>query len=170
MSALEQFEISFFNLQDGLHDFDFTIEDAFFQSFENSIVEKGSGQCQVTLDKKSNLLTFDISLEISVELVCDRSLKEFQFPIVSQKQLVVKFGEEEMEVADDILMIKSDARTINLSQVIYEYISVEIPMKKIHPDYLRDNEDEFGEIIYKSEEGQSKDEIDPRWNALKNLN
>ena len=59
---------------------------------------------------------------------------------------------------------------INLAQIIYEYIFISIPMKKVHPNYLTENENEFGEIIYKSENDSSDDAIDPRWDALKKLN
>ncbi len=170
VSFLEQFEIRFATLKPGLHDFRFEISDSFFKEFEDSFIGHGKGECLVQLDKKTNLLTFDFDIKISVELVCDRSLEKFQYPIELKEQLIVKFDEEESELGEDILTISWNSQGINIAQTIYEYISVSIPMKKIHPNYLRENENEFGEIIYKSESDASEDTIDPRWNDLKNLN
>lgn len=169
MSFLDQFEVLFSTLKPGVHDFEFVIENSFFEAFENSPIQKGEGKCKVSLDKKENLLTFDFDFDIKVELTCDRSLEQFQFPITAKKQLVVKFGEEAEELGDDIVMINWKDQFFNLAQVIYEYISIEIPMKKVHPKYLTENEDDFGEMIYKTSSDDPDDESDPRWNALKNI-
>ena len=169
-TSLDQFDIRFASLKPGLHEFRFEINDAFFEAFEDSLVEQGKGDCRVTLDKKTNLLTLDFNIEVSVDLVCDRSLEHFNHPISVDRQLVVKFGDEESDLGDDIVVISWEAQIINVAQFIYEYICIAIPMKKIHPDYLGENEEEFGEIIYKSDEEGNDQKIDPRWNALKKLN
>lgn len=170
MSILEQFEVRFGTLRPGLHDFRFEINDSFFEQFEDSVVEHGTGQCNVQLDRKENLLTFDFDIKLNVELICDRSLEKFHHPIDVKKQLMVKFGEEETELGEDVQVIGWDRQEINLAHTIFEYVFISIPMKKVHPDYLTENEEEFGEIIYKSEKDASDDAIDPRWNALKKLN
>ncbi len=170
MSALEQFEVRFGTLRPGIHDFRFEISSSFFEEFEESIVRKGAGFCEVRLDRKVNLLTFDFDFKLNVELVCDRSMEEFLYPINVKKQLVIKFGDEESELGEDVQVISWDRQDINLAQIIFEYVTVSIPMKKVHPDYLTENENEFGEIVYKSEKDDSNDVIDPRWNALRKLN
>ncbi|EPR66666.1 hypothetical protein [Cyclobacterium qasimii] len=62
-------------------------------------------------------------------------------------------------------------------QLIYEFILLGIPAKKIHPDHLteedEDDEDE-GWIVYEARESdlteeQMKDDQNPFWKALKNL-
>jgi len=53
---------------------------------------------------------------------------------------------------------------------MYEFISLEIPIKKLHPKF-RDEEDDNGEgkIVYKSESKDDDSDIDPRWEKLKKL-
>ncbi len=170
VTILEQFEVRFGTLRPGLYDLRFEISDSFFEQFEYSEVEHGEGQCNVQLDRKENFLTFNFDIKMIVELICDRSLEKFQHPIELTKKLVVKFGQEETELGEDVQVIGWDQQEINLAHTIFEYVAISIPMKKVHPDYLTENEDEFGQIIYKSEKDASDDTIDPRWNALKKLN
>ena len=74
-------------------------------------------------------------------------------------------------------MINRDSESLELGQYIFEFIALEVPMKKLHPRY-RDEEDEDdeseGKIIYTSKPENDKDSgdgdsIDPRWEILKKL-
>ncbi|PTB92421.1 DUF177 domain-containing protein, partial [Marivirga lumbricoides] len=55
---------------------------------------------------------------------------------------------------------------------IYETIALEVPLKKIHPDEELEDE-ESNEYIYIDDsldsEEEENEEVDPRWEALKNL-
>jgi uncharacterized metal-binding protein YceD (DUF177 family) len=84
--------------------------------------------------------------------------------------MIFKFGEAAEEVSDEITIISQDLQQLDVGQFIYEYIVLEVPMKKIHPRYQSDNEEdenEEGKLIYQSE--KSEDVIDPRWEVLKKL-
>jgi uncharacterized metal-binding protein YceD (DUF177 family) len=54
---------------------------------------------------------------------------------------------------------------------MYEFIALEIPMKKLHPRFQNETDDEAeGKVIYSSGTEASEDEpIDPRWEVLKKL-
>jgi uncharacterized metal-binding protein YceD (DUF177 family) len=54
---------------------------------------------------------------------------------------------------------------------MYEFIALEIPIKKLHPRFEDETEDGTeGKIIYTSSTGQPDEEtIDPRWEKLKKL-
>jgi len=63
---------------------------------------------------------------------------------------------------------------IDMSQYIYEFISMGIPMKKLHPKYNNENQNNDEQLFYSSTVDDSqtvknKEEIDPRWEALKKL-
>jgi uncharacterized protein len=81
-----------------------------------------------------------------------------------------KYGEEASELSDEIVIITRDQATLELGQFMYEFISLEIPIKKLHPKF-RDEEDDNGEgkIVYKSESKDDDSDIDPRWEKLKKL-
>ena len=128
--------------------------------------------------------TFEI--EGDVTLTCDRSLETFNFPLFTSEKIIYKYGLEEMEVTEDVFMITRDTPSINVAQLIYEFILLAIPVKKIHPDYLEEmDEEDFegeGELVYisdeefddnlseeKEESNESEEKTDPRWEILKKL-
>jgi uncharacterized metal-binding protein YceD (DUF177 family) len=72
-------------------------------------------------------------------------------------------------------VIPLGTESIDLSSVIYEVISVEMPMKRLHPRFENEYElDDDLKMIYTSEDSLDEEEkeqiTDPRWNKLKDLN
>jgi uncharacterized protein len=181
------YDIDIFKIADGEHHYEMKINDAFFALYDYGLVEKGQGIAQISLHKSASMITLDVAVNGGVELVCDRSLELFEHPIALSERLLVKYGEEEEELDDDLMIITQNTQKINLAQFIYEIIGISLPMKKIHPDYLEEedeDEDDLSEVklVYSSladqeqeEEDQSSgsdesdDTIDPRWSILKNL-
>lgn len=156
------------SLKNGHHEFDFEIKDSFFASFEDSLVTKGNGHCRMDLKKTETMMTMDFEFDLGVELVCDRSLDAFTFPIKEKHELIVKFGEHDEELSEDLLVISRDAQTFDTAPLLYEFINLAIPMKKLHPRY--DGQD-TPDLIYQTEvtEDESEEDIDPRWAELKKL-
>jgi uncharacterized metal-binding protein YceD (DUF177 family) len=114
----------------------------------------------------------------SVELICDRTLEPFDFPLDIEQKLILKYGEADEELTDEIEIISRNTQQINVAQYIYEFIGLAIPMKKLHPtlalaDY---QENEEGILVYSSETSGPEDEkessteaTDPRFDILKKL-
>ena len=67
------------------------------------------------------------------------------------------------------LVLPESAFEIDLSQWLYEYVAVRIPMQHIHPDGACNPEVTKYIIEEKEEQEKSDNEIDPRWEALKKL-
>jgi uncharacterized metal-binding protein YceD (DUF177 family) len=61
-------------------------------------------------------------------------------------------------------------QALDVSNYIYEYVSLEIPMKKVHPR-LRDQE--RAELVYEDKtplnDQEQDDNVDPRWEVLKKI-
>jgi len=170
MREFKEYNIDIFGLSNATHEFEFEFKDEFFCKFENSLIEKGSGSCKVALTKSSSMITIDLNITGKVELICDRSLEPFDFNIDTSHEVVFKYGGEEKELSEDVHVILKDTQRINISDFLYQFISLEIPMKKLHPKFQ--DEDESDEIIYSSnveEETSDTEAIDPRWEALKKL-
>jgi len=87
--------------------------------------------------------------------------------------LVVKFGDEYNNDNDEILIIPHSEYQINIAQYVYEMLVLSVPLKKVHPGVLDGTLK--SEVLDKLEELQPKDtkenkeDIDPRWDALKKL-
>jgi len=169
---LDQFSIRFTNLKPGAYHYELLIDDKFFENFSGSEIKQGRVNVRIELQKQVKMLVLDFKLEGTVNLICDRCLDDFDFSIFSTNKLVVKIGIGKIEETDEIIMIPETEHKINVAQFIYEYIHLALPPKRTHP------EDENGfpfcnkEIIEKLKEHKNKEinEVDPRWDVLKNLN
>jgi len=170
MNVLDNYNIDIYKLSNDTHNYQFKIGNSFFEAFPGEIVEKGSGLVDVTLNKSETLIELIFDIDVHVELVCDRSLEKFDYPLKFTKGLILKYGDEESELDDEIMIITRDKQRINVAQPIYEYISLAIPMKKLHPRF--EGEDDTDEMIYSSKqetEDNNDEAVDPRWQALKKL-
>lgn len=166
---MEAYRVNIQGLSNTLHHFDYQFGDEFFRKYGADLVSAGNIKALVTLDKHETFIEANFSLTGTIKLVCDRSLDEFDYPIAIDRKVIFKFGHEPGEVSDEIIVIDFNTVSLELGQFMYEFISLAVPMKKLHPRFEQDDEAEEG-IIYSSGTEDKKDEIDPRWEKLKNLN
>ncbi|MBO3698528.1 DUF177 domain-containing protein [Roseivirga sp. E12] len=177
MKARRAFDIHIFKLANGNYDYQFEILDSFFELFENEMFSKGKLTADVSLQKSASMIQMDFKIEGSVELTCDRSLDLFDQPISFESKMIFKFGEEEKELSEEVMVILKDTQTINIADLLFEFIGLQIPMKKLHPRFQEeeDDQDAEGEMVYTSHKDdghtdeQQEEDVDPRWAALKDL-
>jgi uncharacterized protein len=165
---LKAFSIDIVGLANKVHDFDFQINQLFFDHYGKELIEKGDLKAKVQLDKRETMIEARFNINGSIHLICDRSLDPYEQVLNIDKMVVFKYGHQEVELSDEIVLITRETPQIDLGQFIYEFIALEVPMKKLHPRFQNENtEDEF---IYRSEtEDKSENTTDPRWDALKKL-
>lgn len=170
MSKKDRFYIDVYNLKNGIHQYDFDIDDSFFTFFGNELTENGKGKAIVTIDKSDNLIDATFEIDIIVELTCDRSLEKFDHPLQQKERMMFKYGDEEQELDVDIMVITRDTQRIDLGQHLFDYIGLAIPYKKLHPRFA-DDDQEQDELIFQTpiDEEEDENEADPRWDALKKL-
>lgn len=168
---MEPYRVNIVGLSSKVHHFRYEIDDGFFGRYGKDLISKGSFTADVDLQKGETLITADFEIHGAAVLACDRTLESFEFPIDLRKQLIFKFGEEDEEVTDEILIIRRDTVQLELGQYIYEFISLEVPMKKLHPRFAAEEEPGDGKIIYSSGSVTDDQEKtpDPRWDILKKL-
>lgn len=180
MKLWKSFDIEIFNLSNSKHEFRFNLDDSFFEMFPHGLLTKGKANAEIILDKSETFINAYFKIEGAVELICDRSLENFDNPFEVDEHIIFKFGEEEKELSDDIIIISKNAQRINVAQYIYEFIGLTVPMKKIHPKYKDEDDDDLdveGKLVYTSGPDTADDEpdkdndapVDPRWEILKRL-
>lgn len=175
MKALKEYTIQFVGLKEGEHNFDFEIDNTFFQNFEYEEFNKVDVKTNLKLIKKSTLLELYFSIEGFVNVNCDLTNEPYNQQIEDQFKLVVKFGAEYNDDNEDILIVPHGEYEINVAQYIYELIVLAVPVKRVHPG-IEDGTLK-SEILSKLEElspnedskTKSSEDIDPRWNNLKKL-
>jgi uncharacterized protein len=173
----KEYSVNIVGLTNAIHHFDFEVGNDFFGYYGTGLVSEGSLKCEVVLDKHETFIEATFHITGSVRLICDRSLDPFDQPIALKRKLVFKYGEGDQELSDEIIMIHRDSERLDLGQYMFEFIALEIPIKKLHPRFQEEQENEGGspegKIIYSSktssdESGEGED-IDPRWDILKKL-
>lgn len=154
------------------HHFNYTLGDEFFGEYGADLVYGGKFSAEVILTKTEMFIEVHFNISGQARLVCDRSLEPFDYPLEIDKKMIFKYGDEESELSDQIIVIRHDRVTLDLGQYIYEFIVLEIPMKKLHPKFENfEEEDNEGKMVYSSspDEDSGGDDVDPRWEQLKKL-
>lgn len=187
MKFLRNYNIDIVKLREGVHSFSFDVTGEFFEHFEADEWVKGASiKATAVLKKTSAVIEVDFQISGTVRLICDRSLEVFDYPLQVDEKVIYKYGAAEQEISDELYIITKDTPAINVAQLLYEYILIAIPAKKIHPDYIdeMDDEDFEGEGMYVYIDGEDNGmddeeetsegieetkEIDPRWAILNKL-
>ncbi|MCC5944406.1 MAG: DUF177 domain-containing protein [Bernardetiaceae bacterium] len=171
MKNLRRFQIGIINLKNGLHHYEFEIDETFLSHFPNDILQKANVKVALQLDKSERILQTDFTLEGTIELRCDRSLELFDKPIQTKHRLIFKYGEAEDQIDEQVSVITADTQHLDLAQPIFEFVLLSVPMKRLHPKY-EDQEDDTSPWVYSSETEEADEEqpeADPRWAALQKL-
>ncbi|TXK72607.1 DUF177 domain-containing protein [Mesonia sp. HuA40] len=174
MKKLKEYIIPFVGLKVGKHHFDYQIDNHFFEFFEYDDFNTVKVSVDLLLEKKANMLELHFSIEGTVNLNCDVSNEAYDQPVEHQLHLVVKFGEEYNDENEELLILPHGAYEIEVHQYIYEAIVLALPYKRLHPgieDGTLDSEilDKLEELQPVQKEVNKNNEVDPRWNKLKNL-
>ena len=168
---LKLFNINNSSLNIGNHEFDWDIDNTFFEALTEPIINKGQLKVVAKVQKSEHMVLVDLIISGNVTLECDRSLEEFLFPLETETRHFFKFASEFEELSEDVTNIPFNTEKINIAQLIYETIGIAVPMKKLHPKFQDDETDEEIELVYSNEveETEAEDQVDPRWEALKKL-
>lgn len=163
--------ISFSGLKDGEHKFDYLIDDAFFKNRDYSEVKSARIETDVLMTKSTNLLVFDVKMEGTIQVECDRCGDEFPFPVWGERKLIVSLTNDRFDEGDDIVSIPLESSEIDITQYLYEYIILLLPQRRIHPDKEDGSSGCNPEAIKMLDRlsAREDDKSDPRWDALKNI-
>jgi uncharacterized metal-binding protein YceD (DUF177 family) len=169
MSGL--FAIPISGLKEGLHNYDFEIDNEFFDKFEESEVKEGMLRVSVKADKRSSHIDILVRISGEVTIACDRCLGMFSHPVDCENRLLVKFGKVPDDDDPDIITIPVDENELDLKQYFYEYILLALPIQKVHPVDKNGKSTCDPQMLGILNEHLINGETgtDPRWDELKKL-
>jgi len=162
---LRKFDIKIQSLSNNEHKFRFEFNQDLFDFFsqENEIINT-NGICEVSLIKSDLMLDVKFSIDGQTDLICDRTLKKFTYSLNSNKKILFKFGEEDQELSEEMVVIDRNKSKINMGKFIYEFFILELPVKRLHPSVK--NEDNIDNFVFTTK--KTKD-TDPRLDPLNKL-
>ena len=172
MKELREFTIQFEGLKIGKHQFDYSIDNKFFETFNYDEFKSSEIAVELEFEKKSTLFELLFNIKGSVEVPCDLSNEYYNQKIEASIPLVVKFGEEYNDESEELLILPHEAYQFNIAQYIYEAVILAVPNKRIHPKVLDGTLE--SETLKKLQEHTINRETeekstDPRWDKLKDL-
>jgi len=179
VKELSKYNIDIYGLEDKQYEYDMESGDAFFQELDQDLIEHGHFKTHIVLNKSATMIQLNFHTEGVLTLICDRSLEPFEEPIDTNERIILKFGDHDEELTEEIEIINRNTTRINVARYLFDFIALSLPIKKIHPS-LRTEEDEAdllndedGILVYTSESAndveEEEEKIDPRWEALKKL-
>lgn len=175
MNNLKEYFIPFVGLKLGKHQFDYSINNTFFNFYNYEEFNNVNVKVNVTLDKKTTFLELLFKHSGTVNVPCDITNEPFDLPIKGKLKLVVKFGDEFNDDNEEMLILPHGEYQINIAQYIYEMIVLSVPFKRLHPG-LKDGSISL-EALNTLEKLSPKEKkikennknTDPRWDSLKKL-
>lgn len=165
------FNVPLSGMKDGLHHLDFEIDERFFEKFEESEIKEGNLTAEVIIEKRSTHSDLTINIHGTVKVCCDRCLGMFSYPVESKNRLLVKSGDNVEDTDPDILYLPTGEADLDLTQHLYDYIMLSLPIRRIHPDDEEGNSGCDPEMLKKLDDlrADGESENDPRWDELKKL-
>ena len=162
---LRSFDIKIQSLSNNEHSFQFYFNQELFDYFSNeNEIKNTSGICKISLLKSDLMLNIKFSINGKTDLICDRTLKKFTYELNSNKKMLFKFGDEDQELSDEMVIIDRNKSKINFGKFIYEFFILEIPVKRLHPSVK--NEDNIDNFVFST---KKTNDIDPRLDPLNKL-
>ena len=119
MSEKDHYIIDLKRLPVGRHEFDITLDDAFFKSLEKTEILGGQVEGKATLNLREEDYQLNIAVRGTVFVVCDRCLDPMPLEIDANDEWM----NDEPEAPND---------EIDLSWLAYEIVSINIPIVHCH--------------------------------------
>lgn len=155
----------------GHYVYEFEIDKAFFDLFEESEIKEGKLEAVVNVDRESTHAEIGFKITGKVSICCDRCLGEFDHPLDFGSRLLVRYGSERDESDPDIITLPHEENELDLKQYLYEYIHLALPIRRTHPDDADGNSTCDPVMLGKLREHLVDDEAgeNPGWEELRKL-
>ena len=130
------------------------------------------GDVHVNFLRTNHFIEIDFTVNVDTELICDRSLKPLMKHLNGSYHIF--FEPDDIEGTETekgaVRQIPSEDLVLDIEKEVRDTIMLEIPVRKIHPDYVdsEGNPEDF-ETQKFGPEPDEEEMIDPRWSELKKL-
>ena len=136
MSRRREFEIAFVGLKPGVHEYNYIIDDKFFEAFQQQDFRHCKANVKLLLDKKSSFMLMKFEIGGNLEVTCDRCNNNLPLDLWDEFNITVKMVEEpdlmnEQEEDPDMYYIGQGESHVDVASWIYEFINLSIPFQKV---------------------------------------
>lgn len=150
----------------GHTDYQYVIGDSFFGERDYSEVQNGVVNLHLDVEKMETMFILTLNFEGNVVLQCDRCGDDYSQAIEGSAQIFLKYGTEKDNEDDDVIIITKNDSDFDLSDLIYEYIILSLPIHRVHENEDDCNQEVLDKLYNADEEESEEEETNPAWNDL----
>lgn len=135
MNNRRAYEIAYVGLKPGVHNFEYKVEDTFFEDYGLQDFENCHAAVKLSLEKNASLLLLKFDVSGSVDVICDRCANTITKDLWDEFDMVVKMVENPEEMNDqeedpDIYYIGYQESHLYLADWIFEFVNLSIPTQR----------------------------------------
>lgn len=136
MNSRRNFDIAFVGLKPGIHEFEYEINDKFFVEYQEQDFRNCVSHVKLTLDKKNGFMLLKFEVGGKVDVTCDRCGNDLPLSLWDDFNIVVKMVDDpeqmnNQEEDPDVYYISKGESHLRISDWIYEFINLSIPMQRM---------------------------------------
>lgn len=174
MSHRREYEIAFVGLKPGIHVYEYRVDDKFFVPYGEQDFTNCDANIKLSLDKKTGFMQLRFDIDGAVEATCDRCGNPLPLQLWDEFNIIVKMVDEpdtmnEQEDDPDVYYISRGESHLYLSDWIYEFINLSIPLQKMCGENEKGESKCNPEVLAKlkqMEEDVKKDNSNTVWKGL----
>jgi uncharacterized metal-binding protein YceD (DUF177 family) len=164
---MKEYVIPIYGLKPGIHNYEFELNQSFFESFDSELLENPNIRVELLLEKTSNMVILNFTANGTGEVPCDRCGDTIEIKLECTDRVIVKYGEEKPIDIDDIIVLLPNEHELDVSSRIHEMLVLNMPLKSAHESVEDCDQDVINRLS--GNEGNKDGNIDPRWEALRKL-
>jgi uncharacterized metal-binding protein YceD (DUF177 family) len=135
MAGRRDFSIPFVGLKPGLHAFEYSLDDHFFEEFGKQDFKNCKANVKLGLEKNVGFLQLKFEIGGTADVICDRCGNTLPMDLWDEFELVVKMTDEpdkmnEEEGDPDVFYISRTESHIDVKNWLYEFVLLSIPLQK----------------------------------------
>lgn len=135
MSNRREYEIAFVGLKPGVHEFDYNVDNSFFEEFGAQDFILNEGHVKLLLDKNTGFLILRFQVGGNVAVICDRCSNDLSLQLFEDFTITVKMSDDHeaanaVEEDPDVYYISRGESHLDVKAWIYEFVNLSIPMQK----------------------------------------
>ncbi len=135
MSNRREFEIAFVGLKPGVHEYRYSVDDRFFEEYNEQDFQKPDAQVRLLLEKNGGFMILRFEIGGKAEVTCDRCNNNLPIQLFDEFTVTVKMTDEPdvmnaQEEDPDVYYISRGESHIDVKDWIYEFVNLSIPMQR----------------------------------------
>ena len=161
------FTIPLAGLPFGHTDYQYVINDSFFEDRDYSEVKKGVVSLHLGVEKMETMFVLTLKFEGKVVLQCDRCGDDYEQAVEDTAEVYLKYGAEKDDEDEDVIIITKDDSEFDISDLVYEYIILSLPIRRTHDDESLCNQEVLAKLHnFSQSEAENEDDEENPWKQM----